>query len=178
VVAKLENQGTAGSQRVAGIGVAVYGPGAGKLVAGSVGVGASHAEAVETAVAEWVQLAGIAIVRALVLKERSSERYDLGGHIVYPGATGVRGPARPPWSAESQRQLIGRLVPAFKDLNPGELHSVSLAVVVNPGGPIEGECLVNGARSPAVLAAVAAYPWARLKTSYMFKQYYVVEKGR
>jgi hypothetical protein len=175
--AKIENETHQGSSWV--IGIAVITSGAGNTFsAGSVGVGTSRADALDTAIAEWAALAGVAIVRALVLKEHADERFVLGGFIVYPGATGFRGPEQPSWSKDDQSQLFGRLMPVMAGLPAQRLHSVSLSVLVEPIGDVQGDCRLDGTISSDVLDDVKKFPWPRLKTSYIFKQYYIVETPR
>jgi hypothetical protein len=175
VDARIEQEEQSGSQWLVAIAVrASVGNGA-SLVAGSVGVGTSRGDALDTAIDEWVQLAGVALVRSLVLRERSAERFAVDGAVVYPGATGIRGPAQPPWSKEDHERLLELLLPSVGRLDDGQPHALSLIVVVDPTKAVQGECRWDNTASPSLLDAAMKFPWPRLKTTYMFKQYYVAE---
>ena len=172
--ARIEQEQQQGSQWVVGIAVTTSASG-NSLSAASVGVGTSRADALETAIAEWVQLAGVAQVGGLVLKQRSKERLTLGGAVVYPGATGFRGPDHPTWSNEDHSRLLSLLLSSLGNIASDRLHSLSLTLVVDPIGDVQCDCRLDAAASAVMIDAAKKFPWPRLKKSYMFKQYYVAE---
>ena len=177
--ARIENEGQRESQWIVGIAVTASSSSVGgSLHAGSVGVGTSRADALDTAIREWVEITGLAILRAVALKERSSGRFVLDGSVAYKGATGIRGPVQPAWSNEDDSRLLARVAPALLDLTAERLHSLSLSVLVDPVGEVQGDIRLDGAPSPVVLEAIKEFSWPRLKDRYIFKQYYVTERLR
>jgi hypothetical protein len=177
--ARIENEGQQDSQWIVGIAVTVSSSSVhGSLGAGSVGVGTSRADALDTAIREWVELTGLAILRAVALKERSSGRFVQDGYVVYAGATGIRGPVRPAWSHEDHARLLAVVAPLLRDLPAERLHSLSLTVVVYPVGEVQGDVRLDGAPSPLLLEAIKEFSWPRLKDPYIFKQHYVTEGVR
>lgn len=176
--ARIEQEGQQQSKWVVGIAVRTSVPGDPSHIAGSVGVGDTRADALDTAVAEWAQLAGVAILNGVVLRERSTERLVHDGYVFYPGTTGVRGPEQPAWSNEDRLRLLALITPELPKLTESQLHDVSLSLAVNPAGDVQGECRLDGASSQAILDAVKTFSCPKLKTPYIFKQYYVFERQR
>lgn len=170
---RIENEGRRASQWLVGIAVTVTSTSGGRLVAGSVGVGTDRTDALDTAVDEWVQLAGVAIVRGVVLKERSSERYELPGLVAYPGATGFRGAEEVAWSTNERARLLELLAPLLGHLDPGRLHSISLTLQIDANQAVGGDCRLDDTASPELLQAAKQFQWP--VGSYIFKQYYVVQ---
>ena len=175
VQARIEQEGQQGSKWVVGIAVETGMSDGVTLTAGSVGVGASRQDALETAVTEWGQLAGVAIVRGVALKQRSGEVIARNGFILYPGAIGIRGLEQPPWSDDQHVRLMELITPELMGLGAGRLHDLSLSVGVNPTGEVEGDCRLDAALSQSILNAVKVFSWPKLKTAYIFKRYYLVE---
>lgn len=177
--ARIEEERQAGSQWMVGIAVLVATPGkAPALAEGAVGIGATRADAVDAAILEWANLAGVAFIRALAVRERSKEVFAVAGTDVYPGFAGLRGSPGPSWSLESNKKLVTLMAPVLAGLAPGRLHGLSVSVFVDGKGAVRGECLVDGASSPAALASALRYPWPRTSDAYMFRQYYVLQPGK
>lgn len=186
--AHIENELTKESKWLVGIAVTASAGDGVPLGAGSVGLGDTRAEALDTAVGEWVQLSGVALVNGLVLKEHARRRHELHGLVFYPGPTGFRGPEvpklfsdpkrlqSPPSLSENHKQLLSLLSPALHELRPGHAHSLSLMLAVAPSGRLEGECRLDGVVTSAILDAAKQFSWPRTKAGYIFKQYYVVER--
>jgi hypothetical protein len=176
--ARVEEERQAGPQWVAGIAVQVAVRGnASALVEGAVGVGATRADAVDTAILEWANLAGVALIRAVAVRGRSKEVFSVGRVGVYPGFAGIRGAQGLSWSLASNRQLVTLMAPALSGLAPGQLHGLSVSILVDSKGPVRGECRLDGVASPAAFASAQRYPWPRSKETYMLRQYYVLQPG-
>lgn len=179
LLARIEEERQAGSQWMVGIAVLVATPGkAPALAEGAVGIGATRAEAVDTAILEWANLAGVAFIRALAVRERSKEVFSVAGTGVYPGFAGLRGSNEPPWTLAKNKELVTLMAPVLAGLAPGRLHGLSVSVLVDGKGAVRGECLVDGAQSPAALALALRYPWPRPKGTYLFRQYYVLQPAK
>jgi Family of unknown function (DUF6348) len=173
---RIEQEVQQGPQWVVGIAVETGLADGVSLTAGSVGVGTTRQDAHQTAVTEWRQLAGVAILRGVALKERSGEVIARNGFMLYPGATGIRGAEQPPWSDDQHARLVELITPELMGLSAGRLHDLSLSVGVNPTGEVEGDCRLDGASSQSILDAVKTFSWPKLKTPYIFKRYYLVER--
>lgn len=174
--ALVEEERRAGAQWMVGIVVQVAVPGnASALAEGAVGIGPTRADAVDTAIVEWANLAGVAFIRAIAVRDLSREVFSVGGSGVYPGFAGVRGSPGLSWSLANNKQLVTLLAPALSGLTRGQLHGLSVSILVDEKGTVRGECRVDGAASPAALASARRYPWPRSKGTYMFKQYYLLQ---
>jgi hypothetical protein len=177
--ANIEDEGQAQSQYAVGLAVGVSVNGVARpLTVGSVGIGASREEAVETAVSEWAQLAGVALLDALGVRKQGGLTFGAGRFSVHPGLMGIRGSQDVVWSDDSQRRLLDSLGALIRGLesSPSEFHSVSIRLVVEPGGVSGGECRVDGAVSAEALKAVHSFPWPPTTKGYMFKQFYVLRR--
>jgi hypothetical protein len=146
------------------------------LTFGSVGIGSARGDAIETAVSDWAMYVGDVLLGALGVKI-GEEPLNVGPFLVYQGLVGVRGSSSP-WSTEKNRQLLHRLDSLVKGLghSPGELHSISLMILVEQDGTTQGECRVDGVMSPAALTAVQSFPWTQQGAAYVFKQFYVLRR--
>ena len=177
--ARVEDERKAGSQWMVGLGVRVAAPGnASALAESSVGIGSTREEAIDGAVQEWAQLAGVAFIRAIAVRERSKEVFSVAGLGVYPGFTGFRGSQELSWSLANNRQLVTLMAPALAGLKRGQLHGLSVSILVESNGTVRGECRVDGSASSSALASALRYPWPRMAGTYMFKQYYVLQTGK
>jgi len=143
---------------------------------GTVGVGSSQDDAIATAVFDWSQYVGLALIGALGVTSGDSPQ-SIGPFYVYRGLTGIKG-AGAVWSAEKDLQLLHRLEPLIQglDRSSGEFHSISLMLAVRPNGTLEGECRVDGVISPAALTAIQSFPWGQNGAEYMFKQFYAIRR--
>lgn len=176
--AQIENEERADTKFLIGMHVDVFVDGVLQpLTFGSVGVGSNRDDAVETAASEWAMAVGEALLGALGVGIGEKPQ-SVGPFLVYQGLTGIRGSHRVIWSAEKNRQLLHHLDTFVQGLehSPGELHSISLMVLVRPDGTTQGECRVDGAVSPAVLKALQSFPWDQSGTEYVFKQFYVLRR--
>jgi hypothetical protein len=177
--ARVEDVRQAGSQWMVGIAVQVAPPGnVSALAEGAVGIGPTREDAIDTAIVEWANLAGVGFIRAIAVRERSKEVFSVGGVGVYPGFAGVRGSPAISWSLARNKQLVTLMAPALAGLSRGQLHGLSVSILVDDKGTVRGECRVDGAASRAALASALRYPWPKATGAYMFKQYYVLQPGR
>lgn len=177
LVAQIENEERADAKVLVGLRVDVLADGVPQpFTFGSVGVGENRDDAIETAVFEWSQYVGRALLGALGVKSGDLPR-SIGQFLVYPGLTGIRGSGAV-WSAEKARQLLQHLetLSQVLDRSSGEFHSISLMVVVRANGTVEGECRVDGVISPAALTAVQSFPWQQSGTDYVFRQFYALHR--
>ena len=174
--ARIEQEVQQGPKWLVGIAVKTGLPAGVSLTAGSIGVGATRQDAIDIAVTEWGQLVGVAILNGVALKERSGQVIARNGFVLYPGARGNRGPEEPPWSDDQHARLVELITPELTGLASGRLHDLSLSVLVNPTGEVDGDCRLDGASSQSILNAVKTFSWPTLKTSYIFRRYYLVEK--
>jgi hypothetical protein len=175
--AQIEHEESADTKFLIGIFVDVYVNGVLQpLTAGQVGVGSDRDDAIETAVSEWAMLVGQPLLGALGAKI-SQQPEDIGGFFVYHGFAGIRGPRTVTWPEEKQTRLVHRLESFIQGLEHyrGDLHSISLLVVVAGDGTTQGECRVDGAISPNLLKMVQSFPWAQ-DGVYMFKQFYALRR--
>ncbi len=145
------------------------------LTAGSIGVGDNREDAIDTAIFEWAQLVGVALVGAL---KRKPTNVHAGPFPVYPGATGFRGSGGTPWSDDDHRQLLRSLAPVIDGLqdSPGEFHAISIMLQVYGGVARGGECRIDGAVSLAATMAMSSFSWPYLTGNYLLKQFYVLKK--
>lgn len=146
------------------------------LTVGSVGIGLTREEAVETAVFEWVQLVGTALLSALGVPMYKMKRLSAGAFFAYPGRPGVRGVEPGGWPPEHLRQLLDRLIAVIDRLGAAsdEFRVISIAVAIEKGSVQRGECTVDGRPSQEALAAMKAIEWPRTDDGYMFKQVFVL----
>jgi hypothetical protein len=147
------------------------------LTYGSVGIGSNRDQAISAAVSEWAMAMGEALLGALGMKI-GSQPEQMGSLLVYRGLAGIRGSDRVIWSSENDKRLVHKLGAFFGGLehSPGELHSLSLMVVVRPNGKPEGECRIDGAISSSLLKAVQSFSWEPDDEVYVFKELYVVRR--
>ncbi len=145
------------------------------LTVGSVGVGDTDQEAEDTAVEEWAQLVGDAVVAALASNNDAGLPFD--GFVAYAGRTGIRG-SQPNLPKDIAKHLLRQMKTKASNLrwSEGELHSISIIVKVNQGGTADGECRVDGVVSPEALTAMQAFPWPPTQALYMLKQFYILRR--
>lgn len=143
------------------------------ITVGSVGVGRNEADATETAIQEWGALVVPALVGAVALGDRASERYLIDGYIAYPGATGFRG-AQPAWGSAEHERLLAALRRALPLPVPGFLRAITLTVMVESGQMPQGEVRFDGAVAPALWPAAQVFEWPRAASGYIFKQFYIL----
>ena len=140
---------------------------------GSVGVGRDEADATETAIQEWGALVAPAVIGAVALGDRASERHDLDGYVAYPGATGFRG-AQPAWGSAEHQRLLAALRRALPLPVAGRLRALTLTVMVESGQMPQGEVRFDGVVAPSLWPAVQVFDWPRAASGYIFKQFYLL----
>ncbi len=143
------------------------------ITVGSVGVGRDEADATETAIQEWGALVAPAVIGAVALGERASERYDLDGYVAYPGATGFRG-AAPPWASAEHERLLTALRRGLPLPVSGRLRALTLTVMVESGQMPQGEVRFDGVVAPSLWPAAQVFDWPRSASGYIFKQFYLL----
>jgi len=143
------------------------------ITVGSVGIGRDEAEATETAIQEWGALVVPAVIGAVALGERASERYAVDGYVAYPGATGFRG-AEPAWGSAEHQQLLAVLRRALPLPVSGRLRALTLTVMVESGQMPQGEIRFDGVVAPSLWPAVQLFDWPHAATGYIFKQFYLL----
>lgn len=143
------------------------------ITVGSVGVGRNEADATETAIQEWGALVAPAVIGAVALGDRASERYDVDGYVAYPGATGFRG-AEPQWGSAEHERLLSALRRALPLPVQGRLRAITLTVMVESGQMPQGEVRFDGAVAPALWPAAQVFDWPRAASGYIFKQFYLL----
>jgi hypothetical protein len=149
------------------------------LTYGVVGAKADRDDAVQTAVRDWAMYVVEPLLGALGVKI-GEEPQKIGSFLVYRGVTGIREGigSHVSWSKEQDRQLLERLDPFVRGMehSSGELHSISLMVVVQDG-TTKGECRVDGHTSPELLQAIQSLSfWNQIGSVYVFKQFYVLRR--
>jgi len=177
--ARIENDQRAQGQQFIGLAVDVSINGTLEpLTAGSVGIGATRKEAIETAIDEWAQLAGVALLGAFGIKKPEATALTEGPFSIHRGATGIRSAQDVTWSVESDRQLLDALNPVVLGLksSPSEFHSILIMLVVEAKGITGGECRIDGIVSQAVLKAAQTFRWPTTSGTYLFKQFYVLRR--
>jgi hypothetical protein len=147
------------------------------LTYGSVGLGNDREDAISTAVSEWATAVGEALLGGLGVKI-GEEPEQIGPFLVYRGPAGIRGSDRVIWSSENDKRLLRHLRAFVQGLEhtPGQLHAISLMVLVTSDGMTEGECRIDGAISSSLLKAVQSFPWGEGGMKFVFKQFYVVRR--
>lgn len=143
------------------------------LTVGSVGIGRDEAEATETAIQEWGALVVPAVIGAVALGERASERYSVDGYVAYPGATGFRG-AEPAWGSAEHQLLLAGLRRALPMPVSGRLRALTLTVMVESGQVPQGEVRFDGVVAPSLWPAVQLFDWPHAASGYIFKQFYIL----
>lgn len=143
------------------------------ITVGSVGVGRDEADATETAIQEWGALVAPAVIGAVALGDRASERYDLDGYVAYPGATGFRG-AAPAWGSNEHERLLAALRRALPLPVSGRLRALTLTVMIESGQMPQGEVRFDGVVAPSMWPAVQVFDWPRAASGYIFKQFYIL----
>ncbi len=126
------------------------------ITVGSVGVGRNEADATETAIQEWGALVAPAVIGAVALGDRASERYDLDGYVAYPGATGFRG-AAPPWASAEHERLLTALRRGLPLPVSGRLRALTLTVMVESGQMPQGEVRFDGVVAPSLWPAAGSW---------------------
>jgi Family of unknown function (DUF6348) len=177
LTAQIENDERADAKYLVGLRVDVLVGGVSQpFTAGSIGLGNNEDDAVETAIHEWSQFVGRALLGSLGVKAGVLPQ-SVGPFLVYSGLAGIRG-SGVVWSAEKDRQLLHHLDTIIQGLenSPKEFHSILLMVAVRHAGTTEGECRLDGAISPAVLAAVQSFPWSQSGMTFLFKQFYILRR--
>jgi Family of unknown function (DUF6348) len=148
------------------------------LTYGSVGVGNDREDAISTAVSEWAAAVGEALLGGLGVKiNQKPER--IGPFLVYRGPAGIRSSDHVIWSSENDNKLLLHLRAFVQGLEhtPGELHAISLMVLVSSDGATQGECRIDGVISPSLLKAIQSFPWGQHGgVKFVFKQFYVVRR--
>lgn len=179
IQAKIEDEGDAQGKHAVSISVDVSANGARlPLTAVSVGVGADQKDAIETAVSEWAQLVGVALLDAFGLHGQGGPSIPAGSFTVHSGMAGIRGSGEFTWSIADRKQLVDHLTPLFSEWEaaPDGFHSMSLLLVIKPGGVADGECRLDGAVSEDALNLAREFTWPTTAHSYMFKQFYVLRR--
>ncbi len=171
--ARIEARQNAPGRMVVSVAVDTAIAGQAGITVGSVGVGRDEADATETAIQEWGALVAPAVISAVALGERASERYDVDGYTAYPGATGFRG-AQPAWGADEHGRLLAALRRALPLPVPGRLRAITLTVMVESGQMPQGEVRFDGAVAPALWPAAQVFDWPRAASGYIFKQFYLL----
>lgn len=178
LAAQIDNDGQAHTKFLIGLRVDVFvGDVLQPLSYGSVGIGNDREEAISTAISEWAMAVGSALLGALGMKV-GEEPEQIGSLQIYSGPAGIRSSDPVTWSSENEKRLLHHLEGFVQGLehSPGELHSISLMVVVKANGTTEGECRVDGAISSSLLKAIQSFSWGHDSLTYLFKQFYVVRR--
>ncbi len=174
--ARIENRERAENKFLVGLVVNLFVDGVFQpLTVGSVGVADTEEKAEDTALQEWAQLVGVALVATLGSNGDTGLPFD--GFFAYPGLTGIRG-SQVAWSEHIARDLLGHLETLVPNLRSsgGELHSISIMAIVKQGGVVGGECRVDGVISPKALTAIRSFPWPLTQAHYVFKQFYILRR--
>jgi hypothetical protein len=165
---------------VVGIGVhcLIDGQPADALTSGNVGLDVTREAALRKATHDWVAQAAAPIVKALSLK-KAPDTLRTGGFWVYPGLTSTRGdpPVFDAPDADRHERLLHEVEPELAKLihDPSGLHALTVMMVIDGGAPASSECRVDGVRSERLCELAARVPWPRSATTYMLKQFYVLE---
>jgi hypothetical protein len=144
---------------------------------GCVGIGQDEDGAVQTAIQEWSQLVGHALLGAVVTREQST-RFAVGGYLAYAGASGFRGQAPPGWSAADHTRLLAAFQKALPAPIAGVMHAIVMTVVVEPGQMPQGEVRIDREISPSLWLVAQNFDWPASLSGYMFKQFYILVPDR
>lgn len=181
--AQLEQAAQGLSGYVAGVvvSVSINGVAQPMLTAGTVGTGSSSEEAAAAATTSWAQLVGVALLDALGVKRQGKPAFNSGRFSVHAGAASLAATAGAegvPWDDQSRRELLDKLAPVIRGLasSPSKFHLISIMVMVEPSGELDGECRVDGTVSAEALKAARAFPWPKATNEYMLKQYYLLRR--
>jgi hypothetical protein len=110
----------------------------------------------------------------------------VGRYIVQIGPTGIRG-ALPGEGGKDlsrtdlHRAFLHQLEPALSTLFPstgGQLHALTLTLVLKPHATLEGSCRVDGQKSAALCDSARSFAWPTPATPIMLKQFYVLSGPR
>lgn len=145
---------------------------------GTLGVGATAAEAIAAALDEWLALAAAPVLDALtaVAKVRVESPHAMW-HI-FPGNLGLRGTA--PAALKSAGGLIAQCVQVVRDTVRAwpasrDEQFRSLAIIVSQGDEgFELQAAINGAIDETLVGNLAALPWPKSIEPYVLKQLFVV----
>jgi hypothetical protein len=141
------------------------------LTSGAVGVDSSRQAALTTALEEWSAQYGTPILEALARRQPS---LTAGGFDVYAGPTGVRG-AKPEHLADIHAALFAVLTPELSRLvATPTLHALTVTLVKEPAGAVDGEFRVDGAVSETLKQIALKVTWPGAPDAYMLKQFYVL----
>jgi len=141
-------------------------------VFGSVGIGDSKQDALETAAFEWLAAYGSPLIKCL---NGGTPDIVNGKHEIYVSAMGIRG-SKPGGWVDSSKEMHTKLLTAIsweKLENDKSISSVTINIVVNDKGGIEGECRVDGAISKDILLRLQKLEWPTTADGYMFKLAFV-----
>jgi hypothetical protein len=150
------------------------------LYSGSLGIERTPEAAAQVAVEEWIGQYGLPIISGL--RKTSDRGFSSGRYLVFPGLFGIRGEAPTAIKADDSiadlhRRFFQKLdtaLPRLISSGAATLHAVNLTLVLRKGGPIEGECRVDGQVSDELCRIAKAFDWPAPTTTYMLKQYYVL----
>jgi hypothetical protein len=179
IAATLENAGQMERQHVAGVGFGLHinGRPLPALYSGVVSTGPSREAALQEAAEDWSRLTGAALASALVCAPTAPAR-TLGRYRVFSGAVALRGEMDVACLNDARASLFVALE-AWKDYLPTpvdglDFHALSIIVMVDAAGAVQGECRYDGKVSAGLLQAAQGAGWPPGTPTYMFKQFHVL----
>jgi hypothetical protein len=141
------------------------------LTSGGVGIDSSREAALTTALDEWSAGYGTPIVEAIA---RRQPALSAGGFDVYAGPTGIRG-TKPDHLGDIHAPLFAIVTPELSQLaTPSTMHAMTLMLVRDRSGAVDGEFRVDGAVSERLKQLALKVTWPEASDSYMLKQFYVL----
>lgn len=146
-----------------------------KYTSTGIGVGATKDEAQEVSVNEWLQAGfSLALVSSLL---KDATYFSFEEYHVYAGNTLIRGDA-PGEVLDGSKTMHHRILTTLKNIittSNTVPTTISLMMVVDHDGLVDGECRLNGAVSEPMFTALNGLTWP--KGEYIFKQVYLLSPG-
>jgi hypothetical protein len=132
---------------------------------------ASYGAPIGYAVARWLGAGGVPKAGEGV--SNSYLRVEIGSETLYRGLVGMRGPtpdAAALSSEELVRSIAGRVLPLMGDRD--RFRSATVKILLHGNTATDGECLVNGNISPALLAELQKIKWPKDNADILYTLFF------
>lgn len=155
-----------------------------ELTCTAVGYGPTPEASTTTAITEWQDRCGTAIVDALVDSGQSSAlgernlksellRLTVGNHRAYPGKTLMKGQLEG-GPTGNHPMLLSFIEPALGSIASDTPHFLQIELTMSGAMASEARCLIDGEESVDLCKAARDYPWPKGDPKYVVKQTYAL----
>lgn len=147
-----------------------------EFTVGSIGIGTSRDDAIETSIDEWVDLFGRSLV---LLIEGKKRELVIGKYSAFPGATGFRGEVPTLGFFANEKTMHDAILRSLDKVivQPEKDHVLlNLMISVDERGKVSGECRLDGVINDEGINALRNIKWPTGEGPYLFKQVYILER--